>query len=119
MIGPILNTSHPTENTGEQIIFEVSLPDGVWHLGHGEEEGEEVGEPEVVGGDEEVLVSVHLLGVDIAASSPALEVVSHISRSVDPAVGTAGRENLSRVEGEQELATLTVRIWAAGLRSDT
>lgn len=96
MIGPILNTSHPTENTGEQIIFEVSLPDGVWHLGHGEEEGEEVGEPEVVGGDEEVLVSVHLLGVDIAASSPALEVVSHISRSVDPAVGTAGRENLSR-----------------------
>ena len=66
------------------------------HLGHGKEEGEEVREPEIVGGHKEVLVSVHLLGVNIAAGSPALEVLSHIGGPMDPTVGAEGREMVSR-----------------------
>ena len=62
------------------------------HLGHGEEEGEKIGEPEIVRGDKEVLVSIHLLGVDIASGGAALEVLSHIGCSVDPTVGTADRD---------------------------
>ena len=61
------------------------------HLGHGEEEGEKIRQPEVVGGDQEVLVSIHLLGVDIASGGAALEVLSNIGGTVDPTVGTAGR----------------------------
>ena len=88
------------------------------HLGHGEEEGEEVREPEIVGGHKEVLVSVDLLGVNIAAGSPALEVLSHIGGPVDPTVGTAGREILLSTDSQQPaLSTLTERIWEAGQRS--
>ena len=66
------------------------------HLGHGEEEGEEVREPEIVGGHKEVLVSLHLLGVNIAAGCSALEVLSHIGGPVDPTVGTEERDMVSR-----------------------
>ena len=84
------------------------------HLGHGEEEGEKIRQPEIVGGDQEVLVSVHLLRVDIAAGGPALEVFSDIGSAVDPTVGTAGTYSALI---HQSFSTLTERIWEAGLRS--
>ena len=88
------------------------------HLGHGEEEGEEVRQPEIVGGHQEVLVSLHLLGVHIAPGGPALQVFSHIGGAVDPTVGTAGRKILLSTETQQSaLSTLTERIWEAGRRS--
>ena len=102
-----------TQNTGEEIVLEESLPHGVGHLGHGEEEGEKIRQPEVVGGDQEVLVSIHLLGVHIASGGAPLQVLTDIGCSVDPTVGTADRDTGAALL--LFLPTLTGRIWGAGL----
>ena len=45
----------PTDDAVDQVVLEEPLPHGVWQLGEGEQEGEQVGQPEVVGGDQGVL----------------------------------------------------------------
>ena len=56
-------------------------------LGEHEEEGEEVGQPEVVGGDGGVLLGVELALVHKAAGGAALQLGPDIRGAVDPAVG--------------------------------
>ncbi len=51
------------------------------------EQGEEVGQPEVVGGDGGVLLGVQLALVHKAAGGAALQLGPDIGRAVDPAVG--------------------------------
>ena len=50
-----MDTDTPTDDAVDQIVLEEPLPHGVWQLGEGEQEGEQVGQPEVVGGDQGVL----------------------------------------------------------------
>ena len=87
-----VRAGHPSQDAGQEVVLEVSLPQGVGQLGHGEEEGEEVGQPEVVRRDQEVLVGLHFIRVNVAARCATLEVISHIGSSVYPAVGTEGRQ---------------------------
>ena len=48
-------TNVPTDDAVDQIVLEESLPHGVGQLGEGEQQGQQVGQPEVVGGDQGVL----------------------------------------------------------------
>ena len=57
-------------------------------LGEHVEQGEEVGEPEVVGSDGGVLRAVQTRLVNIAAGGDALEVGPDIGRAVHPAIVT-------------------------------
>ena len=50
-----MDTDTPTDDAVDQVVLEEPLPHGVWQLGEGEQEGEQVGQPEVVGGDQGVL----------------------------------------------------------------
>ena len=59
----------------------------MWELGEDEEQGEEVGQPEVVGGDGGVLLRVQLALIHIAAGGHALQLGPDIGRAVNPAVG--------------------------------
>ena len=76
----------PSDNLSNQIVLKISLPGGVRQLGQHEEEGEKVGEPEVVSGDGGVLLRLQLALVHKAARGPALELRSHICCAVDPAI---------------------------------
>ena len=57
-------------------------------LGEHVEQGEEVGEPEVVGGDRGVLTPLQTGLVNIASSGNALEVGADIGGAVHPAIVT-------------------------------
>ena len=82
----------PAQDLSDQVVFKEALPGRVRGLGEHEEEGEEVGQPEVVGGDGGVLLGVQLALVHKAACGPALQLRPDIGRAVDPAVGPENEE---------------------------
>lgn len=75
------------QDLSDQVVFKEALPDRVRELGEHKEQGEEVGQPEVVGGDGGVLLRVQLTLIHKAASGSALQLGPDIGRAVNPAVG--------------------------------
>ena len=82
-----------TYNTVDEVILEELLPQGVRELGEHVEQGEEVGQPEVVGGDGSVLGGLKAALVHVAAGGDTLEVFADIGGPVHPAVVTEGELN--------------------------
>ena len=80
----------------DQLVLEEPLPGGVGELGEEEEEAEQVGQPQVVGGDGRVLLGLDPGLVHEAAGCLALQVPPHVGRAVDPAV-LAGEEGGGQV----------------------
>ena len=79
-----------TYNTVDEVILEELLPHGVRELGEHVEQGEEVGQPEVVGGDGGVLGRLQAALVHVAAGGDTLEVFADIGGPMHPAVVTEG-----------------------------
>ena len=96
MLGLVHVVVGSSDDLSNQIVLEVSLPGGVRQLGQDEEQGEEVGEPEVVGGDGGVLLGLQLALVNKAAGGPALELGTNICCSMYPAIRPVMEENESK-----------------------
>ena len=81
---------HSGLGVGQQVPHQVTLhpvpPQAARELGEAEAEGEEEGEPEVVGGDRRVLLALDPALVDEAAGGLALQVLPYIGRPMDPAI---------------------------------
>ena len=95
MLGLVHVVVSSSNDLSNQIVLEVSLPGGVRQLGQDEEQGEEVGEPEVVGGDGGVLLGLQLALVNKAAGGPALELRTYVCCSMDPAIRPGMEKNES------------------------
>ena len=77
-----------TDNTVDEIVLKEFLPQRVRELGEHVEHGEEVGQPEVVGGDGGVLGGLQAALVHIAAGGDTLEMLPDIGGPVHPAIVT-------------------------------
>ena len=77
----------PGEQVLHHVVLQVFSPQAAGELCESEAEGEEEGEPQVVGGDGGVLLRGDLALVHEAAGGLALQVVPHVGSPVDPAVG--------------------------------
>ena len=80
-------------------------------LGEHVEQGEEVGQPEVVGGDGGVLSTVEAGLVNIAASGNALEVRADIGGAVHPAIVTEKVVIRGEVSCYPALTEQRGRVW--------
>ena len=77
-----------TDNTVDEIVLKEFFPQRMRELGEHVEHGEEVGQPEVVGGDGGVLGGLQAALVHIAAGGDTLEMLPDISGPVHPAIVT-------------------------------
>ena len=66
--------------------FQKTSPQGAGHLGESKAEGEKEGKPEIVGGDRSICCTCDPGLINEASCHLPLEVISHVSCSVDPAI---------------------------------
>ena len=84
---------HVAHDVFQHAALEHPSPQGAGHLGEPEAEGEQEWEPEVVGSDRGVGRRRDLGLVHEASCCLALQMVSYVSCSVDPAVGPGMKNN--------------------------
>merc|ERR1719220_1585355 len=78
--------SSGAEKTSNQVVLEELPPETARELCKAKAEGEEEGKPEVVGRHRSVFLALNPALVDKAAGGFPLQVLSDVSRPVDPAV---------------------------------
>ena len=66
--------------------FQKTSPQGAGHLGESKAEGEKEGKPKIVGGDRSICGTCDPGLINEASCHLPLEVISHVSCSVDPAI---------------------------------
>ena len=87
----MLRSTH-LNNVIDHVALEEVAPQAARELGEPEAEGEQEGQPEVVGGDRGVGRRRNLGLVHEASCGLALQMVSYVSCAVDPAVGPENEE---------------------------
>ena len=95
---------HVAHDVLQHTALEHPPPEGAGHLGETETEGEQEGQPEVVGGDRGVGRRRNLGLVHEASCGLALQMVSYVSCAVDPAVGPEMKKNyFSRIKFKKQV----------------